>query len=88
MDKGKMNRGVEAVMTELIVEILDCSNPEEYWESVNSILSTITASAAYKFGDDSRGEIVEHMVSIVLDTYESQKHFHIEGSMGQKPPLH
>ncbi len=79
---------IEQIVSELVVNTIESGTPEEFWITIDSLLSIATASVAYRFGEDSRGEIMEHMCGIVLDTYESQKHFHVEESDGTKPKLH
>jgi len=88
MSKRYNKAEIEQIVSELVVNTIESGTPEEFWITIDSLLSIATASVAYRFGEDPRGEIVEHMVSIVLDTYETQKHFHVEESDGTKPKLH
>jgi hypothetical protein len=79
---------VEHMVSELVINTIETGTPEEFWMTIDALLSIATASVAYRFGEDSRGEIVEHMCGVVLDTYDTQKHFHVEESDGRKPKFH
>lgn len=87
-DNRYNHKNVEKIVSDVVIEAIETGSPEEFWLVIDSLLSIAAASVAYRFGEDSRGEIIEHMVSIVLDTYDTQKHFHVEESDGKKPKLH
>jgi hypothetical protein len=89
MNNRKFNKlEIESIVSELVVNTIEVGTPEEFWIAIDSLLSIATASVAYRFGEDSQSEILEHMISIVIDTYESQKHFHIKENDGTKPEVH
>lgn len=78
----------EKIISEMLVQSLEEGTLEDFWETVNTLLSIATASVAYRFGEDLREQAVEHMVAIVLDTYDSEKSYHDKDGHGSKPKLH
>jgi hypothetical protein len=89
MNNSKFSKSeIEDIVSRLVVNTIEIGTPEEFWITIDALLSIATASVAYRFGEDSRGEIMEHMCGIVLDTYESQQHFHVRENNGTKPKVH
>jgi hypothetical protein len=87
-DNRYNQKNVEKIVSDVVVEAIETGTPEEFWLTIDSLLSIAAASVAYRFGEDSRGEVVEHMVSIVIDTYDTQKYFHVKENDGKKPKFH
>ena len=79
---------LNTIISELIIDSLMGNDPEEFWRVIDTIITVAVASAAYKFGTKKQTEVIDHFVNLVLDTYEVQKHFHIDTNSVNKPKLH
>jgi hypothetical protein len=79
---------IEGKVSELLAESIESGDPEEFWNTINLMVSLAVSASAYRFGKEKEDQIVEHIVNIVLDTYASEKHFYIKGSKGETPSFH
>jgi hypothetical protein len=52
------------------------------------MISLAVSASAYRCGEDGEDKVVEYIVNTVIDTYASEKHFHIIGSKGETPVFH
>jgi hypothetical protein len=79
---------LEGKVSELLAQSIESGDPEDFWNTINMMVSLAVSASAYRFGKEKEDEIVEHIVNIVLDTYASEKHFYIKGSRGETPRFH
>jgi len=79
---------IEGKISELLAQSIETSDPEEFWNTINMMISLAVSASAYRCGEDGEDKVVEYIVNTVIDTYASEKHFHIIGSKGETPVFH